>query len=295
MATFDKRLTPARSDLADERLRGLVDAPRYVAGAARRVTAPSAPLRREPYPDAPLDTEVLMGDPVTVYDEHEGYAWVQLGSDGYVGYMPSEALGPAAPAPTHRVTALRSFVYPGPNLKLPHSAFLSLGAVVTPVEVRNEYVRLSTGGWVFGGHLSQMHEHAADFVAVAERLVGTPYLWGGKTSLGLDCSGLVQLSLAMAGMAAPRDTDMQQSALGTEVGPDPGLRRGDLVFWHGHVGIMLDEARLLHANGHHMAVAIEELAEAEHRIREKSFGPITAVKRLERPGRTDGTVDRPGH
>jgi cell wall-associated NlpC family hydrolase len=288
MTHHDKRLTPARPDLADERLRGLVDAGRYVAGEARTVVAPSAPVRREPFPDAPLDTEALMGEPVTVFDENEGYAWAQLGSDGYVGYLPAEALGPASPPATHRVTALRTFLYPGPSLKLPHVAHLSLGAGATPIEVRNEYVRLSTGGWVFAGHLSARAEHAPDFVAVAERLVGAPYLWGGKTSLGLDCSGLVQLSLAVAGIAAPRDSDMQQAALGREVPVSPGLgglERGDLVFWRGHVGIMLDETRLLHANGHHMAAAIEPLAEAEIRIREKTFGPITGARRLERAGR----------
>jgi hypothetical protein len=289
MTDLDKRLTPARPDLADERLRGIVDAARYVTGEQRTVIAPSAPLRREPFSGAPLDTEALMGEAVTVYDEHEGHAWAQLGADGYVGYLPSEALGPAGPAPTHRVRALRTFIYPGPNLKLPQTGFLSLGAGIRPVEVHNEYVRLLAGGWVFAGHLCQTGEHAPDFVSIAERLVGAPYLWGGKTSLGLDCSGLVQLSLAMAGIAAPRDTDMQQGALGREVAMTPdliGLARGDLVFWRGHVGIMLDEARLLHANGHHMAVAIEPLLEAEQRIREKTFGPITGIRRLESLGRT---------
>ena len=291
MSQLDKRLTPARPDLADERLRGIVDAARFVTGEARTVVAPSAPVRREPSPDAPLDTEALMGEPVTVYDEQEGHAWAQIGTDGYVGYIPSDALGPAGPPPTHRVKALRTFIYPGPSLKLPTVGFLSLGAGVGPVDVHNDYVRLATGGWVFAGHLSQAGDHAADYVAVAETLLATPYLWGGKTSLGLDCSGLVQLALAMAGIAAPRDADMQQSTLGTDLALNPdlsGLTRGDLVFWRGHVGIMLDEARLLHANGHHMAVAIEPLAEAEARIRHKTFGPITGGRRLDRLGALPG-------
>jgi cell wall-associated NlpC family hydrolase len=239
-------------------------------------------------PDAPLDTEALMGETVTVYEEREGWSWVQLQADRYVGYMPSEALGPPGAPPTHCVAALRTFVYPGPDLKLPPRLHLSLAAAVTVSGASGDYSRLASGGFVWSGHLSPLGQHERDFVAVAERLVGTPYLWGGKTSLGLDCSGLVQLSLAAAGIAAPRDTDMQEAALGTAISlltPDlSGLQRGDLVFWRGHVGIMLDAVRLLHANGHHMAVAIEALAEAEARIRANTFGPITTVKRLGRLG-----------
>jgi hypothetical protein len=281
--SFDRRITPFRTDLAAERLRGQVEAERFATGTVMRVIAPSAPLRRHPSRDAALDTEALMGELVTVYDEHEGWAWGQLHGDGYVGYLPSEALGGPEPEPTHRVDSVRTFVFPGPNLKLPPTDFLSLNARLAVAEMQGDYARLSTGGFVYAPHLTDLSAKAPDFVSVAERFLHTPYLWGGKTSLGLDCSGLTQTALAAAGIEAPRDSDMQEDQLGTpvEVRPDlGGLQRGDLVFWKGHVGVMLDATRLLHANGYFMMTLIEPLAVAEERIRLNSYGPITTIKRL---------------
>ncbi|WP_134497028.1 C40 family peptidase [Microvirga pakistanensis] len=281
--SFDRRITPVRADLADERLRGQVEAERYTAGTVRRVTASFAPLHRHPSREAPVDTQAIFGEAVSVYDEHEGWAWVQLHEDGYVGYLPSDALGNPGPAPTHKVAAIRTFVYPGPNLKLPYQDYLTLNARLAVTGTEGDYARLADGGWVYAPHLAPLDAREPDYVSVAERFLHTPYLWGGKTSLGIDCSGLAQIALTAAGIKAPRDSDMQESELGTavEVKPDlSGLRRGDLVFWKGHVGLMLDGTNFIHATGHSMTVMIEPLAVAEERIRRTSYGPISSIKRL---------------
>lgn len=278
--SLDPRLTPARADIADERLRGRVEAARFVAGSPRRVTSASAPLRRAPAPEAGLDTEALLGDAVTLYDMADGFAFVQLARDGYVGYLPADSLGPAGPEPTHRVTALRTFLYPEPDLKRPVLAHLSLGARLVVTGEAGAYLE-TQGGYVFARHCAPVAEHEPDYAATAMRLVATPYLWGGRTTLGLDCSGLAQLCLDMAGLPCPRDADMQERALGRTLPLDlAGLRRGDFVFWRGHMGLMLDAETLIHANGHHMAVAVEPLAEAVERIQAHSYGAVTGLRRL---------------
>uniref|UniRef100_A0A9E8CK47 NlpC/P60 family protein n=1 Tax=Bosea sp. NBC_00436 TaxID=2969620 RepID=A0A9E8CK47_9HYPH len=282
-AILDRRIHAFRPDLAARALTGQVEAPRFADPQAMRIVAASAPMRREPRPDAPLDTEALAGELVEVYEREEGWAWAQLAGDGYVGYIPDDALRPDQAAPTHRVAGLRTFIYPGPSIKLPPLSALSLGASVAVVERKGDFAVLADGGHVFAAHLSPLDQHETDFVAVAERFVGVPYLWGGKTSLGLDCSGLTQLCLAAAGIAAPRDSDMMEAMLGrpVELREDlSGLQRGDLVFWKGHVGILTAPDTLLHASGHVMSVYREPLREARDRIRAKSFGEITAIKRL---------------
>lgn len=278
-APLDRRLTPARPDLAAEHLRGSVTAARFATGTERRVTVPVTPLRREPRPDLGFDTELLLGEPFTVYDANpEGWSWGQ-GGDGYVGWVSSEGLGAAGDAATHKVSALRTFVYPGPDIKLPPAAALPFGARVAAREAGERFAAVP-GGYVWAGHLAAVDARAPDFTAVAERFLGVPYLWGGKSAFGLDCSALVQTALADAGFAAPRDTDMQERALGRPVDPDNPLRRGDLVFWRGHVGVLRDPETLLHANGHSMTVVSEPLAEARARIRAATGADVTGVRRL---------------
>jgi len=280
---FDRRITPFRADLADEKLRGKMQAERYATGTVRRVSKTFASLHRHPSREAPVDTQAIFGESVTVYNEHEGWVWVQLHDDGYVGYLPSDALSEPGPQSTHKVGAVRTFIYPGPNLKLPSGGYLTMNSRVTVTETQGDYARLATGGWVYAPHLTGLDAFEPDYVGVAERFLHTPYLWGGKTSLGMDCSGLAQTVLIAAGIKAPRDSDMQEEQLGTpvEVKPDlSGLKRGDLVFWKGHVGLMLDETNFIHATGHSMTVMIEPIAVAEERIRRTSYGPISSIKRL---------------
>ncbi len=279
--SLDPRLTPARPDLAAASLRGKVEAARFVEGWRRRLVEPIAPLRRAPAHDAPLETQALYGEDALVFEENEGWAWAQLQRDSYVGYLPANALGAQA-APTHRVAVLSTFVYPKPNIKAPPLAALPLGARVRVTASEGDF-HAAEGGFVYARHLAPLDHSEPDFVAVAERFLEAPYLWGGRTAQGIDCSGLVQNALAAAGCAAPRDTDMQEAALGAAVGFDEslaGLKRGDLVFWKGHVGVMRDEATLLHASGWHMTVVSEPLAGARDRIAAQGGGPITSIRRL---------------
>jgi Bacterial dipeptidyl-peptidase Sh3 domain/NlpC/P60 family len=283
---FDPRLTPARPDLAAKHLAGIVEAQRFVEGKAHEIGTAQAPVRSAPSHDAPLLTEALKGEQITIYDiSEEGWAWGQLVGDGYVGFVPASAIFAPGPPPTHKVTALRTLVFPGPSIKLPPTETLSFGCQLVIARMDERFAITASGGHVPSLHLAPVEKTESDFVAVAERFLGAPYLWGGKTSLGLDCSALVQLALAACGIPCPRDSDMQEQALGSTLAPAQELnqlRRGDLVFWKGHVAIVRDEATLVHANAHHMAVAFEGTAAAIARIR-AAGGEVTSMRRLPAP------------
>jgi hypothetical protein len=278
----DPRLTPARPDLAAKYLEGKIAAARFVTGEEFEISDALAPLRGEPSSDAMLLTQALKGERVTIYDRNgEGWAWGQLNNDGYVGWLPDRALAKPGAAPTHKITSLRTFAFPGPSIKLPPVETLPMGAQVTVLREDGPFAVTRDGWYLPLQHVGGIDRYESDFVAVAERFAGTPYLWGGKSSLGIDCSGLVQVSLNAAGTGCPRDSDMQQDGLGRALEPAASkkLQRGDLIFWKGHVAIARDAATLVHANAHHMATTIENTRDAIARIK-ATGSEITAIKRL---------------
>ena len=274
----DPRLNLWRDDLAAAHLRGEVAAPRYVEGKAHRVIAPVTALRRSPADGAMQDSQLLYGESFDVYEMKNGWAWGQARADDYVGYALAEDLLAVNPddAPTHKLDALRSFLYREPDIKTRPLCGLSFAAQLQIVATRGRFAELVDGGFIHAAHLKPLGDYAADPISVARRFIGAPYLWGGRESTGLDCSALVQLALQACGMACPRDSDMQQAALGQNV--EQG-KKGDVVFWKGHVGFLSEDNLLLHANAHHMAVVEEDFEAACARIGE-SEGPVTAFKRL---------------
>ena len=282
LGALDPRRNAFRPDLAAESLEGMVRAERYVAGEPGFVVRATVPLRKQPDPARGFETEALFGESLTIFEEANGWAWVQLARDGYVGYVPSDAVAHGVMRPTHRVQTLGTFLYGAPDIKSSPIMHLALN---TPLAVRGgdeRFLELEGGGFVYTRHTVPAERFARDYAEIAERFIGTPYLWGGRTRIGIDCSGLVQTSLLAAGIPAPRDSDMQQAELGDNVlvAEDlEGLVRGDLIFWKGHVGIMLDGVLMVHANAYHMLVAVEPLPEAALRIA-KSGGHISAIKRL---------------
>lgn len=288
---LDPRIHAYRADLAARGLAGRVEAAAFADGAPYRVTAATAAVHDRPDPASTRISELLYGEAVSVYEVRDGWAWLQSALDDYVGYVRAEALAAGAGAPDHRVAVLSTHLYPEPRLKAPPRGWLPLGARLAARGVtkgaargaaENGFLPVGDAGWVYRRHLAPLGRTEPDFVATAARFLGVPYLWGGRSVLGLDCSGLVQVALQLAGIACPRDSDMMAAALGQALDPatDPAtLARGDLIFMAGHVMFADGDGRALHANAHHMAVTLEPVAEVFGRLSAEA-GRITAIRRL---------------
>lgn len=266
-----------RKDVADIALAGTLFAPHYAHPQQMNCIAVSTMVHAGPSAQSEAVSQLLLGEGFAVLDVVGGWAWGYCVHDHYVGYVPAEALGEAT-LHTHIVSAALALVFAEPDIKSPVLARWPMGARFTGVE---------TGGFVACGagclhrrHTSHIGEHEADPVTVAERFTGAPYLWGGRGHGGVDCSGLIQIALTRAGIAAPRDTDQQQAELGTEIPASRPLHRGDLVFFPNHVGLMVDGEHLIHANAHSMTVLIEPLADLVARLKPNHDKPIRARRRL---------------
>ncbi len=280
---YDKRLTPARPDLAAEHLRDTVQAEAYAPGKRMQVVRAFADMKRAPEDSAPTDTQAIYGETLIVYEQKNGWCWAQLDRDRYVGYIDETALSDKILKPNHRIRARHTMVYSEPDIKSAPIDALPFSAEVHIVAASANFSQLHDGGHIFSRHIAPNTRPMSDFVGIAETFLHTPYLWGGKTDMGIDCSGLVQVALNAIGVASPRDTDLMETMLGRAAEVDDrmrGLRRGDLVFWRGHVAIMRDEQTIIHATAHSMTVMTEPLATARERIRSKNFSEITAIRRV---------------
>ena len=274
--SYDARVKAIRPDLADVALAGLYFAPHYAQPVPRGVIAASAPVRGAPDASATAITELLHGETFHMLDARGGWAWGYCGHDHYVGYLPINALGEPIAA-THETTGPAP-LFMAADIKSPVKALYPAQAKLAGALDGNFLA--TENGFVHARHVRPVAETESDWVAVAERHLGSPYVWGGRGGLGHDCSGLVQVALAACGIAVPRDTDQQAEAIGTLLDDHAELRRGDIVFFPGHVGFMADAERLIHANAHWMAVTIEPLSDVVARLAEQHERPVTARRRV---------------
>jgi cell wall-associated NlpC family hydrolase len=274
----DPRITPWRDGIAARSLEGVLEAEVYLDPKAMGCMAAATGIRAAADANSEQVDQLLFGERFEVLEEEGAWVFGQAARDGYVGFVEAAALAPAGPRPTHRVSALRTYAFAEASIKSRAGGPYSINSLVTVEAVEGKLAKVTGAGWMTAAHLSPIGEFEDDWAAVAERFLGAPYLWGGRESLGLDCSGLIQQALFACGRACPRDTD-QQEALGLPI-EAKDFGRGDLVFWKGHVAMGVGEGRIVHANGHHMATAIEPLAEAIVRIDAAGSGQPTGYRRV---------------
>lgn len=275
---MDRRLTPANGRVAHVSLQGQVTAERFVTGTWRRIAVPLVDILARP--DGPRDRQILMGARVLVLEETGEFAFIQAARDGYVGYIRRDTLCPDAEA-THWVSAPATHLYPEPSIKSREIALLSMNARLTIAADHGKFLETTEGAYVYARHVRPVGDWAEDPVSVAAGLLGTPYLWGGDSRSGIDCSGLVQAAMSACGVLCPSDSDLQQAGFGHPLAKGEAPRRGDLVFWKGHVAFVSGPDQILHANAHAMAVTYEGMEAAIKRIEAAGEGKPTAMKRVE--------------
>lgn len=281
---MDRRITPARNDLAADWLRDHVKAGRYVTGAPRTVIHDGTPLRFFPNANAGVESQLIYGEVFQVYEDRDGWCWGQNLTDGYVGYVSSNGLAANLPTPDHQIAALHSHLYTEPDLKRPTAGHISMTARVKVTDISGRFCRIASGHWLHSRHLVSLEYSTQDVIGTALKFIGVPYLWGGRTAQGVDCSSLVQMALAMAGIAVPRDSDLQEADVGVEVPMDDNqdyshLEEGDLVFFPGHVGLFVNNWRFLHANAFDMQVSLHGFSEVLDRAESENAG-VTSVRRI---------------
>lgn len=301
MSALDPRLHAFRDDLADASLSDCVTAGRYVTHTDARIIQRQTIVRAKPDWNLPRETEYLLGEPIRVFERKAGWAWVQSGLDAYVGYVAETSISVSAPVPTHRVIALSAPVHPEPTLKTLPKPPLGFGDRVRICETQGAWSRIDDKrSWLYTAHLKPLDTIAppqlamkadpvmadpvmADPVATAVRFLEVPYLWGGRNGQGVDCSSLIQFALNDWELPCPRDSDQQERMLGVPIphhGDERDLKRNDIVFWPGHVGIMMDATQIVHANATDMAVKVWNLDRLEAYIEDIEGNPIRSIRRL---------------
>ena len=274
---FDTRITPIRRDLASTAYKAIVKRKKYVTAKLATVKSAFTPLYSNK--GSKLSTQLLYGEECDVFETKNGWSWIQSRRDNYVGYTPTIHLTRKIYKPNSKVISLRTVIYTKPDIKSVTKGYLSFNSLVEVIKIKGKYSLIKNLGWCPSLDLVKIKSSKFNHIDLSKQYLDTPYLWGGRDSMGIDCSGLVQNLHQINNRPFPRDTDMQEIFVTKEVKYEKDLKAGDLVFWKGHVAMMIDNSNIIHANAFHMKTAIEPLSTAKKRIL-KSNGKIKKLGRF---------------